>query len=366
MSSPTTNFLADLWQYKNYKAKRESSYDRSGRNADAVPIEIGETKTLADVDGPGVITHIWFTINCQDEQYLRKLLLRVYWDGEKTPSIEAPVGDFFGIGHAYRATYQCAAFSTSAAANTRGGGMAMNCWLPMPFNKHARVDVVNQCEEHKVESFYYYVDYQAHPAPLGDVPYLHAHWRRELPTDGWTGRGSTAFTHEYWERWNGPDGVNLSDQGNYRILHARGRGHYIGCNVSIRNLSKHWWGEGDDMIFVDDEPWPPSLHGTGTEDYFCHAWGMQDVAQLYHGVSLWVPPFPELAFPADYRGLWTMYRHHILDPVPFKETIRVSIEHGHANERCDDWSSTAYWYQSEPHAEQPPMPPSKERCGYDG
>jgi hypothetical protein len=93
---------------------------------------------------------------------------------------------------------------------------------------------------------------------------------------------------------------------------------------------------------------------------------MQPNAHLYNGVSLFVPPFKEVPFPAQYRGLWTIYRYHILDPVPFTKSIRVSIEHGHANERSDDWSSTAYWYQSEPHADQPPMPPARGRVGYDG
>jgi len=360
------NGLGHLCEYKNFRAERESSYDRNGRNDDFITIGPGETKCIADLNGPGVITHIWFTVDCSDEQYLRKLLLRVYWDGQDIPSIESPLGDFFGLGHAYRTSYQCAIFSTSAAETSRGGGVALNCWLPMPFNEHARFEIVNDCETQPVNKFYFYIDYQSHPSLLGDIPYLHAHWRRELPAPGWTGKGSVWGTREHLDRTDGPDGANLSDEHNYKILETTGRGHYVGCNMSIRNLAQGWWGEGDDMIFVDNEPWPPSLHGTGTEDYFGHAWGMQNNAFLYHGTSLWVPPFAGVEFPADYRGLWTVYRYHLLDPIPFSKSIRVSIEHGHANDRSDDISSVAYWYQSLPAPQQQPMPSVKERLGYDG
>jgi hypothetical protein len=152
----------------------------------------------------------------------------------------------------------------------------------------------------------------------------------------------------------GPDGINLSDEDNYLILEAEGRGHYIGVNMSIDHMYKGWWGEGDDMIFIDrdeERKWPPDMHGTGSEDYLCHAWGMQKVAHLYSG-----EPWCEMDEHNDW-GKVCVYRYHIVDPIPFEKNIRISIEHGHANNRSDDYSSVAYWYQDEPHKSLLPMLP---------
>ena len=163
---------------------------------------------------------------------------------------------------------------------------------------------------------------------------------------------------EYDRRMDGPEGANLSDRGNYLILEAEGSGHYIGVNLSIGNLQGDWWGEGDDMIFIDrdgERRWPPDLHGTGSEDYLCHAWGMQPVAHLYSGLS-WREKANHNA-----EGKVCVYRYHLLDPVPFQRNIRVSIEHGHANSRSDDYASVAYWYQREPHRPFAPMPPAAAR-----
>jgi hypothetical protein len=129
-------------------------------------------------------------------------------------------------------------------------------------------------------------------------------------------------------------------------LEATGRGHYVGCVLNIHNLRDttewNWYGEGDDMIFIDGEAWPPSLHGTGTEDYFNTAWcPTQTYHAPYHGITL---PGGD-----NWGGQISLYRFHIEDPVPFERSIRVSIEHGHANKRSDDYSSVAYWYQAEPH-----------------
>jgi hypothetical protein len=334
-----------------YKAKRASSWDKTGGNYDAWPIEPGETKVLAEIDGPGVVSHVWFTIYSEDKHYLRKLLLRAFWDGEANPSIETPVGDFFGLGHARTYSYQCALFNTSCEPNgSVGGGCAMNAWLPMPFGKHARFEIVNE-QEVRVPSFYFYIDYQLHDSLPVDALRFHAKWRRDNPCKGWAGKGSVWASPEWHERAAGPEGKNLSDKDNYLILEAEGRGHYVGVNFSIDHLYKGWYGEGDDMIFVDGEPWPPSLHGTGTEDYLAHAWGMQRNAHLYNGQA-WAE--------TDNFNEWgkvCVYRYHVVDPIPFAERIRVSIEHGHANDRSDDYSSVAYWYQTEPHRDFAPMPP---------
>jgi len=354
----------DLARRKNFCAKRESSYDRSGDNADLISFDSGETKTIAELDGPGAISHIWFTIACEDDlHYLRKLLLRVYWDGAERPGIESPVGDFFNVGHSFSATHSCAAFSTSTADQRLGGRMAMNCWLPMPFREHARVEIANESEA-DVRSFYYYVDYRQQNALDDDIFYLHAQWKRENPCDGWTGPGSIWHSPAWSKRRAGPEGKNLDGKGNYVVLDAEGEGHFVGCNLSVYNHYRGWWGEGDDMFFVDGQQFPPDLHGTGTEDYFGHAWGMQNNQALYHGVSLWAPHNPSApGDAADWVGFWTMYRLHLLDPVPFTKSLVMGIEHGHANNRSDDWSSVAYWYQNTPeHKQYTAMPPADERA----
>lgn len=336
--------IYDLARAKTYRAKRVSSFDTTGRNADSIPMPANSTYTLAEIDGPGVISHIWFTIagRGRDEDYLRKMVLRIWWDGEDKPSVETPVGDFFGVGHGAVTSFQNALFNMSAHETMHGGNAAMNCWIAMPFREKARFEIQNDSDQDI--GMYYYIDYQEHDELEDDLMYFHAQWWRENPCDGWTGKGSVWGSPEWSDRMAGPDGVNLSDDGNYLILNATGRGHYIGCTVSYHNLYKGWWGEGDDMIFVDDEPWPPSLHGTGSEDYYAHAWGMQKNAFLYNGQS-----YQEDDVNFNDRGKVTVYRLHVQDPVPFTKSIRVSIEHGHANNRSDDVSSVAYWYQAEPH-----------------
>jgi hypothetical protein len=351
--------MLELARLKDHRARRASSWDRTGRNFDNVRIPAGRRKVIADLKGPGCVRHLWFTVAMDpkrpDPHYLRNLLLRAWWDGERSPSIESPLGDFFGVGHSYVATFQNAAFSMTTSRKEQGGRAAFNSWLPMPFRRRARIEIVNESRS-AVRALYYYVDYQELPALDGDVAYLHAKWRRENPTDGWAG-GLPEFHPKTRKAKRGPKGVNLTGRGNYLILDARGRGHYVGCSVSYHNLSSGWWGEGDDMIFVDGETWPPSLHGTGSEDYFAQAWGMQKAAHLYSGMSFWQDDLSR-----DWRGKYTCYRLHLADPVPFTKSIRVTIEHGHANCLSNDMCSVAYWYQTEPHRDFAKMPPPARRA----
>ena len=333
--------------------RRESSFDRTGGNADFCPIASGGVLTLGELQGPGCITHLWFTVSGEDPLYLRSLVLRIWWDGEATPSVEVPLGDFFGLGHARRRAYQCYPFNVTLGDSEVGGGTAMNCYFQMPFAKSARITVTNESDWARVGSFYYYVDYETYDQPLPkDILRFHAQWRRENPTrpiKGYLGPKG----ENYWAYLSTP---NLDGKENYTILEAKGRGHFVGCNVSIDNFdtvpngNTTWWGEGDDMIHIDGEKLP-SMTGTGSEDYFGHAWGMQDRAGLYSGVSVWhqVPG-------ADWGSKITCYRYHIEDPIIFRKSIRVSIEHGHANLQGNDYASTAYWYQAEPHAPFPVLP----------
>jgi hypothetical protein len=320
--------------------KRASSADPTGGNTDRIFISHGETRTLLDVKGAGCITHLWFTGASVEEFWLRKLLLKIYWDGEEEPSILAPIGDFFGVGHAQSTVYTSLPM---VMAPMEGNGL--NCYLPMPFSTGARIEVTSENHVSEVR-LYYNIDYETWDEPKADLGRLHACWLRQNPTDG------IVETPEMDDHTFQHAGKNLSDEGNYLILEAEGSGQFVGCNLNIHPLrhSKldgwNWYGEGDEMIFVDDDNegvrWPPTLHGTGTEDYFNTAWGTSEKFDS---------PFFGLTMPGghNFSGYISWYRWHLLDPVRFARSIRVSIEHGHANRRSDDFSSTAYWYQHEPH-----------------
>lgn len=358
------NDLFSLTQAKNFRAMRESSWDRRGYNHDSIrDFMPGETRVLADLTGPGIISHIWFTVASRDPNYLRRLLIRIYWDNEEAPSVFVPLGDFFGLGHGRAYTYNSVPFTCSTNCEGNSGasideGVAMNCWLQMPFKKSARVEIVNeQAEGNPVNMFYYYIDWQKHESLPEDTLYLHAMWRRENPAV--VKQDDSEECRQMVE-----DERNLTDRYNYLILNAKGRGHYIGMNMSVDNLtSGRWWGEGDDMFFIDREEgtsewggnWPPDLHGTGSEDYLCQAWGMQKSHFGYYG-----QPWCE-ADTEDHTTHWKygkvcVYRYHIVDPIPFEKKLRVSIEHGHANNFENDISTVAYWYQDEPHMPFPEMP----------
>ncbi len=220
----------------------------------------------------------------------------------------------------------------------------------MPFAEGARITLSNE-SEHALTHVYYYLDFEE--CAVGEeVLRFHAQWRREAPTKASVDLAAAGMS---FERVN--QEANLDGEGNYVILEAQGRGHFVGSSLSIDNLNPipgfGWFGEGDDMIFIDGEEWPPSLHGTGTEDYFCAAWGFPSGKYdgPYHGISLAGPDSGPLA----YSGKWTVYRFHIEDPVHFEKSIRVTIEHGHANCHANDYASVAYWYQSEPHAPFPTL-----------
>lgn len=336
--------LGSLTRARDARTARCSSWEQNGRNRDSWTIMPGETAVLADLDGPGCITHIWMTQRMRriqgpdwevtDPDYYRKILLKVYWDGQEQPSILAPLGDFFCLGHSICGNFSSIPFTISAAESQRykfGGNAALNCYLQMPFGKHARIELENQGEYPHLQ--YFYIDYELYRQPLpSDTLYLHAQWRRENPCDGWD--------PEIQVNCKEANIVNLDSAGNYVILDAEGRGHYIGCNLSVTNFQGTWWGEGDDMFFIDGETWPPSLHGTGSEDYLNQAWGMQGNAFPMNGSSLW---------EGHKSGYQVSYRFHLVDPVRFSKSLRVTMEHGHGNHSPNDWASTAYWYQTLPH-----------------
>lgn len=363
---PGYSMLADLARVKAARTGRLSSWDRSGRNQDYWLIPPHSTVRLADIEGPACITHIWMTQFCRrvlgpglidptlgnyvapvfeihnalglnweiaDPFYYRKILIKIYWDDQATPSVVVPLGDFFCTGHSMPGNFAALPISVSCKPEERyrfGGSAAFNSYFQMPFSKRAVIEVENQNDLPYAQ--YFYVDFERYDEPLdGDIAYFHASWHRENPCEGWAPNLQT----------NSPEVniPNLDGHENYVILETEGRGQYVGCNLSVAHFQGSWWGEGDEMIFVDDDTWPPSVHGTGTEDYFNHAWGMQNNAFLMNGTVIHESVVP---------GYQVSYRFHLTDPVRFRERIRVTIEHGHANHLSDDWASTAYWYQTLP------------------
>lgn len=349
--------LRGLAAARDCRSRRVSSYDRTGRNEDSMRVPAGQSVTLANISGAGCITHIWMTTGHMESDYLRKLVLRAYWDGEEQPSIEAPLGDFFCLGHGRVEAFQSLPFNVVTGSQIKELNLAgLNCYFPMPFSEGAQITITNDGSG-EVPNLYFYIDYEEYKTLAPNLLRFHAQWRRVYPTPGSVNLARPDMTRE---TTNGL--VNLDGKNNYVILEARGRGHFVGCNLSTDNVNPirqvDWFGEGDDMIYIDGEE-TPSIIGTGTEDYFSAAWGYPSgvYSGLYHGVTLARPSDPT----KTYSGKWTTYRFHIEDPIAFSSSIRVTIEHGHANVHSNDYASTAYWYQTEPHAPFPPLPKVNDR-----
>lgn len=335
------------------KRRRVSSYDKSGDNRDWIDIKPGETVVLGEhVGTAGSIKHIWCTYMCIRQKYaLRNAIIRMYWDDEieddGNPSVEAPLGDFFGQGHAKHEEFVSLPLQMSPQ-----GGKGLNCWWPMPFSKGFKITLEN--DNKNSFRLYYYIDYEIYEDGFEnekDYGRFHAQWRRENPPPvkkkDDKGRKISKLNPNRFNLF----GVKNTEplKYNYKILEARGKGHYVGCNLNIDNRTFmpwfiNWPGEGDDMIFIDEdvEKGVPTLYGTGTEDY---------VNQAYCPRSKQSAPYHGTINPGgiNWWGKITYYRYHIEDPVYFNNEIIVTIEHGHDNHRADDWSSTAYWYQREPH-----------------
>ena len=333
--------IADISAISSARSGRVSSWDTTGRNQDRWTIPAGESRVLADIRGPGNITHIWMT----QRNHYRDCLLKITWDNADHPSVMAPLGDFFGLGHGIVNSYQSQLFTASTKWNNQfEAGCALNCYAPMPFRERALIELVNESAEDHMQ--YFYFDYEQFDDVSPDEGYFHAEFRRTNPFGGW-GHEITVNTPE-------SNVVNKERQAwedNYVILQTHGRGHYIGCNLSVTNFQGTWWGEGDDMIWVDGYKWPPEIHGTGSEDYLNQAWGMQANAFLRNGSSI---------FEDNTDGYQTSYVHHLENPVRFQEEIKVTIEHGHGNHLANEMSSVAYWYATTPVKAVDP-PPAAQR-----
>jgi hypothetical protein len=365
----TSGPLGRIATLRDVASGRTSSWDRTGRNDDWWAIPPGGSVVIADLPGPGSITHIWLTQwarmrvgvdrEVPDPDLLRSLVLRVTWDDDANPAILVPLGDFFCLGDGVAASFTSLPFTTSARPeheHRRTGHLALNCYLPMPFDSRAVVELIN--EGGTWVGQYFQIDFELqrerHPADTGR---LHASWRRDRGERAW-GPSLTVNSPEALAA------VNLDARDNVTILDLVGDGQYVGCNLTVvhdrgdrRGSSPgdgSWWGEGDDMIVVDDEPWPPRLHGTGSEDMFGHAWEMQRVAAPFAG---------SVVHELDLPGIQVSYRFHLTDPVRFRKRIHVSMERGHANHLGDDWSMTAYWYQRSPSSPATLAPLPERRPG---
>ncbi len=328
------NPLSGLERLKDFSTRRDSSSDPDWRNGndDRRGIDAGGTLTLAELEGPGLIAHIWFTISHKAPFYSRLLTLRIYWDGEEHPSVECPVGDFFGIGHGVDKSF------VSIPIRVSSEGRGRNCYWPMPFRKSARITVSNESDQ-PCRSIYYYIDWQKHSTLPADTAYFHAMYRQEHPCV--MGR-------------------------NYLLADIAGRGHYVGTIQSVYAMSATWYGEGDDFFFIDGEA-EPSLRGTGTEDYFCDGWGFREQDGPFYGTPLWEG--------RNAGDRCTAYRFHLTDPVVFTNSLRVEIEHKGQQtfpdgtrtifiERDDLMSSVAFWYQTEPHKAWAALPPGSQRLPF--
>jgi hypothetical protein len=283
----------------------------------------GETATLMDVDGPGIIQHIWMV-----EGLSRSHVLRFFWDGETTPSIEVPAPDFFAVGHERFAPVN----SLAVIVNPKN---ALNCYWSMPFRKHVRITFTNEAAE-DLELLAYQITYAETEVPA-NAGYFHAQWRRAV-TD--------------------------PQQPDYVILdNVRGQGRYVGTFLAWTQLSDGWFGEGELKVYLDGDTRFPTICGTGTEDYFCGSYGFPEVySTAYSGNTL-------KQQDADGPPKWSLYRWHLLDPICFDKDIKVTIQAlgwwpdrpGKYQPLAHDIASVAYWYQLEPHAGFPAFPEANKR-----
>jgi HEAT repeat protein len=323
-----------LARLKNYSSARTSSGNRYVySNDDSKRIMPGETLIMANLAGPGMITHVWLTVAQNEFGWPRLVRLRIYYDGHKTPSVDAPLGDFFAVGHGAERDVN------SMMVRDSSFGRARNSYWPMPFRKSCRITITNEGKR-VLPMFYYHVDYRKYGSLPADTGYFHAYYRQERPARA---------GH------------------NYAFLDTKGTGHYVGTVMSVVLTQISWFGEGDDLFYVDGAK-QPQIYGTGTEDYFNDAWDLRDASSIWTGT-----PIAEGELPGSRLSA---YRWHVPDPIPFTRSIWAGIEHSGwtsnpdgsvrsgFEERPDYFSSVAFWYQKGVNEGLPEPPYGEARLPY--
>lgn len=286
-------------------------------NSDSEQFQPGETKVVAKLKGPGVIKHIWLVPNASNNiRWPRAFVLRIYWDGADVPSVEVPFGDFFGSGNGMKSNIN------SLPVKVTSYGRALNCYWHMPFSESAKVTITYECEE-TTASCFVMIDWNKREEVIPNMMYFHARYHQDK---------------------------NPKVGEPYTLLKAKGRGHYVGTVLSSHNAMGHWFGEGDDFVYIDGEELP-SIYGTGTEDYFNEAWNMRVHSGLYTGCTIFEPRAPDARISA--------YRWHLEDPIIFNKSLLFELEKtgfvvdtlgnalGFAGSRPDHWSSVSFWYQDD-------------------
>ncbi|WP_308635487.1 glycoside hydrolase family 172 protein [Paenibacillus silvisoli] len=335
---------------ENMKAERGAGGQKNnGRKGSACvsPFKAGAVHTLLDVDGTGIVRHMWVTIPPGHVSHMRNLIVRMYWDHSEQPSVEVPLGDFFGVAHGRQRNMVTDYVSMQ---DERG----FNCWIPMPFRAHARITVENDAGV-DVEMLFYQVDFTLGDKLDEDAGYFHAQFRRQNLCP-------------LFEDYVILDGVE-------------GTGVYLGTVIGVRSIlqEKTWFGEGEVKFFIDEDEAYPTICGTGLEDYIGSAWGLREVVTPQQGA-------PMVDYP---NALFSMYRFHGKDPIYFRESLKVTVQQigygpresatlaygenavcypaaGNGVENClhersDDYSSVAYWYQTVPSRSFPKLPDREQR-----
>ena len=312
--APSRSPFADLLAGTSGRFLHASSTDTTGGNHDYLEIAKGDSAVLLDLAGSGEVRRLWITVASPDRDYLRRIALKMYWDGETNPSVEAPLGDFFGDGFAKK-------HWTSLLLGESSGGFY--CYFPMPFRRHARIVVENGTGK-PIDAFYYNIDLVTGLNLPRDVATFHAWWHRDPRTTA---------------------------KAPHLILDAHGRGWFVGTSYNVQSAAKNLsFLEGDEIFTVDGEK---RGQGTGTEDYFNSGW--------YFDEGPYAGPFHGLIIKNDTLGRIAAYRFHIADRVPFYRSIKIEIEHGTENTEVADYATMGYWYQTEPHTPLPPLPAPDDR-----
>lgn len=332
-------FMAPIpYRFSKVESRSISAENRTGgkgviRKGKGTPclndIQPGETVTLADIKGPGMIRHIWLTFPERVPENLRSYVIRIYWDGSEHPSVAAPVGDFFGLAHGRTGHY-----STPYLGVSEGKGF--NCFFPMPFSKHCCVTFKNDSPD-VMNKLFYQISYTSGDEITSDMGRFHAHFRRARP----------------------PRGTN------FLMLETKGSpGVYVGAMIGVLPLEPGTWREGDIRFFLDGDTDQATISGTGWSDWFLSAWGLGIHQSLYAGCTYQVlhPEFGNKYF-------CSCFRFHIMDPIYFQHDLRVEYQQigarpgfeGAFSERADDWCTTVYWYQNVTGIPLPPLPTREER-----